>query len=344
MTKKITSSTYFNPDGGSPLDDKIWNQSNEKQPTGFIDFNRPKYKWSKSLYDTSMNRFWTPQQINMSDEKKNFNLLSEDEKELYKKVFAQLSFDDSIQSFYLADLSTKTNNTIVRSLMIKQAEVEILHSNSYAFLLDVVGNSDEVFDMFRTDPVIANKNARISSLFARHINGNSMEDFLLSSMASVVLEGIFFLTGFSYIFVMSDKIQGSSDMLQEIAIDEVSIHLPMFANVCNTVVRENNVQLSIKDKMISMLNEAVDIELEYAKHISKYNILGINYNSIKETVENFANDRAKILNLPQLFPTKGNTYLQNLIINRVQNRNAIKTAFFEGNVKNYSKGSIDMDF
>jgi ribonucleoside-diphosphate reductase beta chain len=339
----ITEKNYFNIDSMSPLDDKLYKQSNETPPSGFIDFNRCRYKWAKSLYDTSLNRFWTPQQVNVSNEKKNVANLTEGERAVYTRIFSQLSFDDSIQTFYLTDLSTKTNNTIVRGLMIKQAEVELLHSNSYAFLLDSVGNSDEVFDMYMTDDAIRSKNHAIAEMFARHINGNTMEDFLMSSMASVALEGIFFLTGFTYIFAMGDKVGGSSDMLKEIAIDEITIHLPMFANVVNTVFRENNGEAKLKDKMRKLLYEAAMIEMKFARELAQYGVMGITVDIMNTTIQNFVNDRCKILNLEPVFEVKPETHLQKLLKDRINNRNDTKGNFFEANVANYSIGSIDLD-
>ena len=341
----ITSTKYFNPNGCKILDEKIFEPKNivTRLNTGFIDFNRPRYKWSKELYRMAMNRFWTPQQVNVSAEKKNFSLLSPNEKEIYKRVFSQLSFDDSIQTNFLIDLAPKANNQITRATIIKQAEQEIVHSDMYSFLLDNVGNSNEVFDLYKTEPSIALKNQRIADMYARYINGETQKDFLMSAMCSVCLEGVFFLTGFSYIFVMGDKIQGSSDGLAEIAIDEIVLHLPIFANIVNTIYRENYFTASVKDEMINILMEAYDIEMEYAKSLEPYPILGLTPELIQTTIENFVNDRAKILHLPLPFPKRNITPLQKLIKDRIDSRNSVKSNFFETQVKNYSVGSIDLD-
>lgn len=337
----ITAEHYFNPNGEEILDEKLFGGSS----TGFIDFNRSKYDWSKNLYDMMINRFWTPQQVNVSNEKKAFKALTDDEQDVYKIVFSQLSFDDSIQAKYLVDFQQKVNNHIVKSILILQSSQEINHSNSYSFLLDNVGNSNEVFDLYKTEQNIAEKNEAIARMFAKHINGNTLEDFVLSAMASVSLEGIFFLTGFSYIFNMGSKIQGSSDMLTEIAIDEVVIHLPIFANIVNSVLRENPKmdKSKLKDKMTAIIAEATEIELRYAKSLEKYKILGLTPNLVEDTVKNYANDRLKILKLEPIYEIKNETHLQKLIKDRITNRNDTKSNPFEVAVKNYSVGSIKLD-
>jgi len=219
------------------------------------------------------------------------------------------------------------------------------HSNSYSFLLDNVGNSNEVFDLYKTEPNISEKNEAIAEMFARHINGNTLKDFVLSSMSAVVLEGIFFLTGFSYIFNMGNKIQGSADMLTEIAIDEVAIHLPMFANIVNSVLRENPSmdKALIKDKMTSIIAEATEIELKYAKSLEQYHVLGLTPHLVNQTIKNYANDRCKILHLEPIYEVTPETHLQKLIKDRIKDRNTTKSNPFEVQVKNYSIGSIDLD-
>ncbi len=339
MTKIITSKNYFNPDGEEILNEKIYGGN----PTGFIDFNRPKYLWSKTLYDLLVASFWTMGEVNTSSEKKNFSQLTENEKEIYKYTFGQLSFNDSIQSFYLTDFQLMANNSIIRAVLIKQAETEILHSQGYSTLLDACGNSNEVFDLYKTDDMLSRKNQRIADLFAQNINGSTSEDMLLSAVASVCLEGIFFLTGFSFIYTLGDKIPGGRDTIQFINRDE-DLHLAMFANITKTLAKENNLYTSkIIEKINTIISEAVDIELEYGKYLlSRFPILGLQEDMLIDTVNNYANERLVAIGLKPIFKENPKTYLQKLVKNN-STLNDIKTAIFEGNNKGYAKDTINLD-
>jgi ribonucleoside-diphosphate reductase beta chain len=342
----ITSKTYFNPDGTDILSEQLYvapGSPDIMKPTGFIDFNRPKYQWSKNVYDLLIASFWTMGEVNTNTESKNFQLLSDNEQSIYQYTFGQLSLNDSVQSFYLTDFQKKANNSIVRAALIKQAETEVLHSGSYATLLDATGVSNEVFDLYKTDEALMRKNQRIAELFAKHINGNSADEFLYSAIASVCLEGIFFLTGFSFIYAIGDKVPGARDTIAFINRDE-NIHLVLFANIAKTIAREHNLS-SAKyiDEVYAMIREAVDIELEYGLYLlEKFPILGLTKELIVDTVHNYANERLKAIGLDPIYPIKPKTNLQKLV-DKGSDLNSVRTNFFEGNVANYAKDSINMD-
>ena len=335
----MDSTKYFNPNGDAILDETLYGAN----PTGFVDFNRPKYKWSSNIYDLMNANTWFPSEVNTSTEKKAFEHLSDNEKEIYKLTFAQLSFNDSAQEEYLADFRRLATNKIVKSTLTLQMMQEVNHSKSYAVLLDASGNSNEVFDLYKTNDALKRKNQRISEQFARYIEGDGADGMLLSAMASVNLEGIYFLLGFSYIYVLGDKVPGARDMIKFISRDELNTHLPLFANIFKTLQKENKISASIIDKSYEMITEAVDIELEYGKYlIDNYSIMGLREELITNTVYNYANDRLEKIGLEQIFPKSETTYLQKLVDKNLA-MNDVKQNFFETNVTNYAKNSIDFD-
>ncbi|WP_456433576.1 ribonucleotide-diphosphate reductase subunit beta [Nitratifractor sp.] len=330
---------YYNPQGEPILDEKIYGGN----PTGFVDFNRPRYKWSVNLYDLMNANTWFPSEVNTANEKKHFDLLTDNEQAIYKLTFAQLSFNDSAQEEYLSDFRRLANNRLVKATLSLQIMQEVNHSKSYAVLLDAAGNSDEVFDLYKHDFALSRKNQRIAEQFARYIDGNSAEEMLLSAMASVNLEGIYFLLGFSYIYVLGDKVPGARDMIKFIARDEINTHLPLFANIFKTIRKENPIPASIIDKVYEMIREAVDIELEYGTYLlENYPIMGLTKELIEQTVYNYANDRLEKIGLDPIFPQSPQTYLQKLVEKHLK-MNDVRSNFFESNVANYAKNSLDLD-
>ncbi len=330
---------YYNPNGEEILDEKIFGGS----PTGFVDFNRSKYKWDSNIYDLMNANTWFPSEVNTSTEKKNFDALTENEQWIYKMTFAQLSFNDSAQEEYLSDFRQLANNRLLKSVITLQMMQEVNHSKSYAVLLDACGNSEEVFNLYKHDAALNNKNMRIAEQFARHIDGGSVDKMIASAMASVNLEGIYFLLGFSYIYVLGDKVPGARDMIKFIARDELNTHLPLFVNIFKTIRKENNIDSSTIDIMYKMIEEAVDIELEYGNYLlDTYPIMGVTKELMQQTVHNYANERLTKIGLDPIFPQTANTYLQQLVSKHL-NMNDVKSNFFESNVANYAKSSIDLD-
>jgi len=335
----MQSSHYYNPNGEEILDEKIFGGS----PTGFVDFNRSRYKWDTNIYDLMNANTWFPSEVNTSTEKKNFESLTDNEQSIYKLTFAQLSFNDSAQEEYLSDFRSLANNRLVKAVLGLQIMQEINHSKSYAVLLDAAGNSNEVFDLYKHNAALSRKNQRISEQFASNIEGGSADKMLLSAMASVNLEGIYFLLGFSYVYVLGDKVPGARDMIKFIARDELNTHLPLFANIFKTIRKENSISTDIIDKTYEMIQEAVDIELEYGNYLlDTYPIMGVTKELMEQTVYNYANDRLKKIGLDTIFPSSPETYLQKLV-NKHLNMNDVRSNFFESNVSNYAKSSIDLD-
>ena len=330
---------YYNPNGEEILDEGIFGGS----PTGFVDFNRSKYRWDSNIYDLMNANTWFPSEVNTSSEKKNFDKLTDNEQSIYKMTFAQLSFNDSAQEEYLSDFRRLANNRLVKSVISLQIMQEVNHSKSYSVLLDACGNSDEVFNLYKHDQMLNQKNQKVAEQFARYIDGGSVDKMLLSAMASVNLEGIYFLLGFSYIYLLGDKVPGARDMIKFIARDELNTHLPLFANIFKTIQKENKIQTSTIDAAYSMIEDAVQIELEYGKYLlEQYPIMGITPELMEETVYNYANERLKIIGLNPIFKQSSKTYLQKLVTKHLD-INDVKSNFFESNVATYAKSSIDLN-
>jgi len=335
----MDSTHYYNPKGEEILDEKIFGGN----PSGFVDFNRSKYKWDSNIYDLMNANTWFPSEVNTSTEKKNFEQLTDNEQAIYKMTFAQLSFNDSAQEEYLSDFRRLANNRLVKAVLSLQIMQEVNHSKSYAVLLDACGNSEEVFNLYKYDDALNRKNQKIAQQFARYIDGGSVDKMLLSAMASVNLEGIYFLLGFSYIYLLGDKVPGARDMIKFIARDELNTHLPLFANIFKTIRKENKIQTSTIDSVYTMISDAVDIELEYGNYLlEQYPIMGVTPELMQNTVYNYANDRLNKIGLEPIFPQSDTTYLQKLVTKHLD-MNEVKSNFFESNVSNYAKSSINLD-
>jgi ribonucleoside-diphosphate reductase beta chain len=166
---------------------------------------------------------------------------------------------------------------------------------------------------------------------------------LLSAMASVNLEGIYFLLGFSYIYLLGDKVPGARDMIKFIARDELNTHMPLFGNIFKTLRKENSISAATIDECYNMIQDAVEIELEYGKYLlDSFPIMGTTHELMERTVHNYANNRLTTIGLDPIFEETQETYLQKLVTKHL-NMNDVKSNFFESNVSNYAKSSIDLD-
>jgi ribonucleoside-diphosphate reductase beta chain len=92
-----------------------------------------------------------------------------------------------------------------------------------------------------------------------------------------------------------------------------------------------------------MIQDAVDIELDYGRYLlDSFPIMGTTQELMERTVHNYANSRLKTIGLDPIFEETQETYLQKLVTKHL-NMNDVKSNFFESNVSNYAKSSIDLD-
>ena len=88
-----------------------------------------------------------------------------------------------------------------------------------------------------------------------------------------------------------------------------------------------------------MFKAAVKLESEWGAYITQGQILGLTDEIIDQYIKYLANQRLKAVGLEPLYnaehPIKW--------VDNFAKFNDLKTNFFEGNVVNYSKGSLDFD-
>ena len=94
----------------------------------------------------------------------------------------------------------------------------------------------------------------------------------------------------------------------------------------------------IKD-VYEMFDRAVDLEISWGKYITQGHILGLTDQIIEDYIMYLADKRLTAVGLEKRYnrehPIKW--------VDNFSSFNDQKTNFFEGNVTNYSKGSLDLD-
>ena len=66
--------------------------------TNLNDFNNMKYQWVSDWYRQAMNNFWIPEEINLTQDMKDYRLLKDEERVAYDKILSFLVFLDSLQT------------------------------------------------------------------------------------------------------------------------------------------------------------------------------------------------------------------------------------------------------
>ncbi len=217
------------------------------------------------------------------------------------------------------------------------------HSKSYAVMVESISeNTDEIYNMWKTDKVLLEKNKFIAYVYQQLAGEVTDEKLLLALFANQILEGIYFYSGFAalYSLAKSGKMLGSSQMIKFIQRDEVT-HLLLFQNMINSV-RETRPELftkELKEKVLEMFDLAVQYETNWGKYITQNNILGFTDAIIDDYIRYLADQRLVAVGFEKRYNRKNPISW----VDAFSSFDDQKTNFFEGNAMNYSKASVEMN-
>ncbi len=333
---------------------KIYNPNSDEQtrdrkifggnPTGIFELNDIKYQWAYNLWEVMLNNTWFPKEVDMTRDVSDYKQLTDAEKTAYDKVLAQLIFMDSLQTNNLIDnVNPFITSPEINLILVRQAFEEALHSQSYAVMVDSIStNSAEIYELWRRDMMLKHKNDAIAQVYDELSDNPTEQNIVKAMFANQILEGIYFYSGFTYIYTLarSGKMLGSADMIRFIQRDEVT-HLVLFQNMINSTKKERPELFTkeLLDEVYEMFRNAVKLESEWGKYITGGQILGLTNDIIEQYIQYLADERLKAVGMEKLYnvehPIKW--------VDQFSKFNDQKANFFESKNTNYSLGSLDLD-
>jgi len=331
----------YNPDSLETLNDRCTISGN---PDGMINFTRCKYEWATRLWDQMEANTWFPKEVQMTQDAKDYKYLLPEEKRMYDLVLSQLIFMDSLQVNNLMDnINPYITAPEINAILARQSYEEANHSKSYAVMVESISdNTDEIYNMWKVDAVLQMKNNYIAETYENLTGDITDRKIVLAMFANQILEGIYFYAGFAAIYALgkSGKMQGSAQMIKFIQRDEVT-HLLLFQNLINSTRRERPelFDSELEVEVRSMFREAVKLESVWGSYITQGKILGFTDSIIRQYIQYLADRRLEAVGYKPEYNVKHPIPW----VDGYSSFNDQRTNFFEGNVVNYSKGSLDFD-
>jgi len=333
--------TIYNPSSVENLNDRRTFGGN---PDGMINFTRCKYQWATNLWDTMEGNTWFPKEVQMTQDAKDYKYLTAPEKRMYDLVLSQLIFMDSLQTNNLMDnINPYITAPEINAILSRQSYEEANHSKSYAVMVESISdNTNEIYDMWKTDTKLREKNNFIAGSYKELSGDITDHKIVLAMFANQILEGLYFYAGFAAMYALgkSGKMLGSSQMIKFIQRDEVT-HLLLFQNLINSTKQERPELFTpeLEKEVREMFRQAVDLEASWGDYITQGQILGFTKGIIRQYIEYLADRRLEAVGYEPEYNVKHPIPW----VDGYSSFNDQRTNFFEGNVVNYSKGSIDFD-
>ena len=334
--------TIYNPESKESLNDRRIFGGN---PDGMINFTRMKYQWALQIWDLCEQNTWFPKEVQMTGDAKEYTLLSVAEKRMYDLVLAQLIFMDSLQVNNLMDnINQYITAPEINACLSRQAYEEANHSKSYAVMVESISdNTDLIYEMWRTDEKLREKNTYIAEVYQNLSSGEVTEEkILLALFANQILEGLYFYAGFAALYTLgkSGKMLGTAQFIRFIQRDEVT-HLLLFQNMINSVRKEKAYLFTaeLEEKVRTMFRKAVELEASWGHYITQNQILGLTDPIITQYIQYLADKRLDAVGYKPEYGVKHPIPW----VDGFSSFNDQRGNFFEANIVNYSKGSISFD-
>ncbi|WP_343128730.1 class Ia ribonucleoside-diphosphate reductase subunit beta [Buchnera aphidicola (Kurisakia onigurumii)] len=297
-------------------------------------FDQQKYIIFEKLIEKQLSFFWRPEEIDLSQDRIDFNKLLEHEKHIFLSNLQYQTLLDSIQGrspniAFLPIVSIPELETWIETWSFS----ETIHSRSYTHIIrnifhspNIIFNNiiDNTFICNRSKDIAYYYDSLIYSIYSWNTLGkgtyyiNNKKIFnnikilkkkLYLCLISVnVLEAIRFYVSFacSFAFAEQEIMEGNAKIIRLIARDE-SLHLTGTQYIINLLKNEKKEEMQeiadeCKEESIKIFKNAVEQEKKWAKYLFKDgSILGLNKKILYQYIEYITNIRMKAIGLDPIF-------------------------------------------
>lgn len=312
--------------------------------SNILNWDDVQFSWAYPKYKKMLGNFWTPFEINMSNDSKQFLQLTADEKQTFKKIIGLLALLDSVQTDYAGRIADYLTDSSINALMIILAQQEVIHNHSYSYILSSLvskDEQDEVFDFWRTEPVLEKRNDFVIKGYKQFAEDPTVEHMLDSIIYDVILEGLFFYSGFSFFYHLarSQKMVATSTMINYINRDE-QLHVDLFVKIYKELLEEYPEYDTSEraEKVEAIFREAAELEIEWGRDVIGDKIDGLDIEDVEDYIYFYANVRCHQLGYDR--PFEG--YRKNPMkwIKAYEDVDLGKTDFFEQRSRQYVKVNV----
>jgi len=281
------------------------------------------------FYKKAEASFWTAEEIDLSQDLKDWENMNDGEKHFITHVLAFFAASDGIVNENLAEhFVGEVQYTEAKFFYGFQIAIENIHSETYSLLIDTYvkdpSEKDRLFHAIETMDCVKKK----ADWALRWIDKGNFTERLIAFAA---VEGIFFSGSFCSIFWLKKRgvMPGLSFSNELISRDE-GLHCD-FACLLYTDHVKNKLP---KERVKEIIIDAVDIEKEFVTDALPVDLIGMNAKLMRQYIEFVADRLLMALDCPKVYNSTNPFDFMEMI--SLQG----KTNFFEKRVGEYQKAGV----
>lgn len=281
------------------------------------------------MYKKAEASFWTAEEIDLSQDLKDWENLNDGERHFISHVLAFFAASDGIVNENLAvNFLEEVQLPEARCFYGYQVMIENIHAETYSLLIDTyIKDSTEKNKMFNaidTVPCVGKK----AQWALKWVDS---ENFVERLVAFAAVEGIFFSGSFCSIFWLKKRglMPGLSFSNELISRDE-GLHCD-FACLLYTNYIQNKLS---HERILEIITDAVNIEQEFVTDALPVNLIGMNSKLMAQYIEFVADRLLLSLGYPKHYnATNPFDFMEQISLQG-------KTNFFEKRVADYQKAGV----
>ena len=281
------------------------------------------------MYKQAMASFWTAEEIDLSQDQKDWEGLNDGERHFISHVLAFFAASDGIVNENLAvNFMQEVQVPEARCFYGFQVMMENIHSETYSLLIDTYirdpAEKHRLLNALETVPAVAKK----GEWALKWINSDNFAERLIAFAA---VEGIFFSGSFCSIFWLKKRglMPGLTFSNELISRDE-GLHCDFACLLYN----QHMVNKLPPERVREIIADAVEIEKEFVTDALPVNLIGMNAKAMQQYIEFVADRLLLALGLQKVYNTANPFDFMEMI--SLQG----KTNFFEKRVAEYQKAGV----
>jgi len=281
------------------------------------------------FYKKAEASFWTAEEIDLSQDLKDWENLNDGERHFISHVLAFFAASDGIVNENLAEnFVAEVQYTEAKFFYGFQIAIENIHSETYSLLIDTYikdsVEKDRLLHAIDTMDLVKKK----AEWALRWIENGGFAERLIAFAA---VEGIFFSGSFCSIFWLKKRglMPGLSFSNELISRDE-GLHCDFACLLYNNHL----VNKLPKDTVVEIIKDAVELEKEFVTEALPVKLIGMNSDLMCQYIEFVADRLLQELGCPRVFNSSNPFDFMEMI--SLQG----KTNFFEKRVAEYQKAGV----
>lgn len=183
-----------------------------------INWNEIPDQTDKIVWDRLTANFWLPEKVPVANDIDTWRKMTPVEKELVRKVFATLTYYDTVQGVEGAPSLLRVADTPhAEAVFTNIAFMESVHAKSYSTIFSTLCSTDEINELFKWAEDDNLLNQHIDQLTEAYAGGH-----IRAFVTSVFLESMLFYTGFytPLRFASQGRLTNTADIIRLILRDE----------------------------------------------------------------------------------------------------------------------------